>query len=90
MLQHLDRKFWELLEETSISWVLLIGVIIVAAVLIVRIKARYCGRADSEADPHQLLMQMGEMHREGELSEEEFRSIKGRLLSRTNNSTGKL
>jgi uncharacterized membrane protein len=77
-------RFGELLQETTVFWLVLIAAVIVAAVLIVRIRARYRGREDSEANQRLLLMQMGDLHREGELTEEEFRSIKGQLSGRRN------
>ena len=77
-------QFGELLQETTVFWFVLISAFIVAVVLIVQIRARYCGREDSEANQRQLLMQMGELHREGGLTDEEFRSIKGQMSGRRN------
>ncbi len=84
MRGRIGGQFGELLQETTVFWLGLIAALIVAAVLIVRIRARYCGREDSEANQRQLLMQMGDLHREGELTDEEFRSIKGRMSGRRN------
>ncbi len=84
MRGRIGGQFWELLPETTVFWLVLIAAVIVAAVLIVRIRARYCGREDREANGRLLLMQMGDLHREGELTEEEFRSIKSRLSGRRN------
>src|SRR3990172_5856220 len=53
-----------------------------AAWLIYQIRARFRDRADSAAEERQMLSQWGELHREGGLSQEEFRSIKGRLTQR--------
>ena len=86
----IDGRNRELLGEVTLIWVVLIAVIIVAAMLIVWIRARCRGREDREAMEHQLLMQMRELHREGDLTEKEFRSIKGRFTSRMNDSTHKL
>ena len=90
VLLRIDGRSRELLGEVSLIWVVLISVVIVAALLIVWIRARYRGREDSEAMERQMLMQMRELHREGDLTEEEFRSIKGRFASRMNDSTHKL
>jgi len=57
-----------------------------AAWLIFRIRARFRDHADSAAEERQMLSQMGELHREGGLSQEEFRSIKGRLTQRVDDS----
>jgi len=80
--RRIGGQFGELLQEMTVFWLVLISAVIVAAVLIVRIRARYCGREDREANQRLLLMQMGDLHRESELTEEEFRSIKSRLGGR--------
>ena len=80
----LGGQFGELLQETTVFWLVLIVAFIASAVLIVRIRTRYCGREDSEANQRLLLMQMGDLHREGELTDKEFRSIKGRMSGRRN------
>jgi hypothetical protein len=68
-------------------WVILFAVVAVAAWLLFRIRARYRDHEDPAEDDHRLLMQIGEMHREGGLSEEEFRSIKSRLIEPLDHST---
>jgi hypothetical protein len=68
-------------------WLALFVIVAVAAWLLFRIRARYRDHEDPAADHRQLLMQMGEMHREGGLSEEEFRSIKSRLIEPLDHST---
>jgi uncharacterized membrane protein len=45
-----------------------------------RIKAWYCDDSDPAGDETQMLFQIRELHREGDLSEEEYRSIKSRLI----------
>ena len=84
MRGRIGGQFGELLQETTVFWLVLIVAVIVASVLIVRIRTRYRGREDSEANQRQLLMQMGDLHREGEFTDEEFRSIKGRMSGRRN------
>jgi hypothetical protein len=54
--------------------------------LVVRIKSRYWGHEDPAAVEHEMLAQLGDLHREGQLTEEEYRSIKGRLLERIGGS----
>jgi hypothetical protein len=68
-------------------WVSLFAIVAVAAWLLFRIRARFRGHEDPAEDYHRLLMQVGEMHREGGLSEEEFRSIKSRLIEPLDHST---
>ncbi len=89
MFLRIEGRNRELLGEVSLIWAVLIFVVIVAALLIVWIRARYRGREDREAMERQMLMQMRELHREGDLTEEEFRSIKGRFASRLNDSIHK-
>jgi hypothetical protein len=57
-------------------WLILFAVVAGAAWLLFRIRARFRDHEDPAEDNHRLLMQLGEMHRQGGLSEEEFRSIK--------------
>ena len=57
-------------------WVALLAIVALAAWVLLRIRARFRDHEDSAEDNHRLLMQLGEMHRRGGLSEEEFRSIK--------------
>ena len=63
MRGRLGGQFGELLQETTVFWLVLIAALSVVAVLIVRIRERYCGREDSEANQRQLLNQMGVLHR---------------------------
>jgi hypothetical protein len=56
--------------------VALFAVVAIAVWLLFRIRARFRDSEDPAEDNHRLLMQVGEMHRRGGLSEEEFRSIK--------------
>ena len=61
-------------------WLALFVVVAAAAWLLFRIRARFRDSEDPAEDNRRMLMQMGEMHRQGGLSEEEFRSIKSRLI----------
>lgn len=61
-------------------WLALFAIVAVGAWLLFRIRARFRDSEDPAEDTHRLLMQAGEMHRQGGLSEEEFRSIKSRLI----------
>lgn len=77
-----SEKFGRMLAEL---WPPVIGILLViafAAWAIFRIRARYRDHADSAAAERQMLLQMGELRRGGDLSDEEYRSIKGRLIQR--------
>ncbi len=77
----------EVLQATWCWWLILFVILAVAAWLLSRIRARFRDHEDPAADNRQLLMQVGEMHRQGGLSEEEFRSIKSRLIEPLDHST---
>jgi hypothetical protein len=69
-----------ILAETWLVWLIFIALAAGAAWLVFRIRARFRDREDPAATRHRMLTQMGELHRQGELSAEEYRSIKGRLI----------
>lgn len=92
---------WDLLNryQDAMSPTTLVGTIIVAAFavwLIFQVRARFredTGRAD---DKLEMLTQFRELHQQGELTEDEYRLIKGRLardaarqMDATPNSTWK-
>lgn len=65
------------------SWHLFVGLLLLVGGLVWvvnQIRTRLRDDADHMTDKMQLLKQMRELHREGDLSEAEFRSIKSRLL----------
>lgn len=79
------KSYQELGKLLSQLWLPVIGFLLaiaVAAWVILRIRARYRDHADSTAVERQMLLQMGELRRGGDLSDEEYRSIKGRLIQR--------
>ena len=45
-----------------------------------RIKAWYCEDSDTAGSETEMLLQIRELRREGDLSDEEYRSIKSRLI----------
>lgn len=68
---------------------LYVAVVVAFCVLVwiaLRIKARFRDGADPAGDPRAMLAHFRELQREGGLSEEEFRSIKGRLMDRIDGS----
>lgn len=74
----LDPKVWKL-ALTSVALFAAIGF---AAWLIFRIRSRYRDNEDPAADEQRMLMQLRDLRRQGDLSENEYRSIKGRLAKR--------
>jgi hypothetical protein len=77
---HTNREeAFHLFQETTWSWVALFVILMVAGWLILRIRARFRDREDPAVAGRRMLMQMGELHRQGGLSDEEYRSIKNRL-----------
>lgn len=79
--RELDLLVWTLEIAAGLAVVLAISVW-----LIVRIRARYWGLEDPTAAETEMLLQLGELRREGQLTEEEYRSIKGRLVARIGES----
>ena len=75
-------KIRELLNTSAIWWIGLVVAMIVLAVLVNRLRAWYRGD-DGPADTgDKILEQMEELHRQGDLSEEEIRSIKSQFTGR--------
>jgi len=77
----------KLFQASWIAWLGLFVVLAIAAWLVVRIRARFRDREDPTEEGHQMLMQMGELHRQGGLSDEEYRSIKSKLSGPVDHST---
>ena len=84
------RSLDQLYEEFFDSlWQLLgLGAVIALGIMIMFwIRSRFRDDADSDTDPHSMLTQIRELRREGELTDEEYRSIKGRLVERLDGSS---
>jgi LPXTG-motif cell wall-anchored protein len=72
----------ELAKLFQVSWLPWAGLFLLlagAAWLILRIRARFRDRDDPTEGADRMLMQMGELHRQGGLSDEEYRSIRSKL-----------
>ena len=80
---------WKLVNASLLQWIGLLVAIVVLVGLIVRIRALLREDTDAAGDDHQLLTSISELHREGDLSEEEYRSIKGRLIHKLGKGPGK-
>ncbi len=82
----LDQIYEEFFDSL---WQLLgLGTIIAIGVMILfKLRSRFSDDADSDTNPHAMLSQIHELRREGELTDEEYRSIKGRLVERLDGSS---
>lgn len=76
----------KLFQASWMAWFGLFALLAVAVWLVLRIRARFRDREDPEEEGHQMLMQMGELHRRGGLSDEEYRSIKCKLSGTVDHS----
>lgn len=79
------RKFGRIGEPHYISLALtcLVGGVFVGIVVLIAMKLRSWYRKDSDdaAERDQMLLQFHELKRQGGLSEDEYRSIRGRLVA---------
>ena len=73
------EELFKLLQASWLAWFGLFALVAAATWFIVRLRARFRDREDSTEGGRQMLMQMGELHRRGGLSDEEYRSIKSKL-----------
>ncbi len=84
-----DGPIWKLLEGSPKEWGWFLGGLIGIAVALwafTRFIAWMRDDEDTAAAEQMMLTEIGELHRGGDLSEEEYRSIKGRLLERLQES----
>jgi len=73
---------WSVLNFSVYEVLALIAAISVSIWLIFWIRVRFWDHEDPEAVDHQMLLKIGDLLREGDLSEAEYRSIKSRLVER--------
>lgn len=76
------NSVWDILHLTAFELGGLFVLVVVGVWLIVRVRQRLHSRDDPAAVDHTMLIQMNELHRRGNLSDKEFRSINGRLIER--------
>lgn len=86
MLRQTERMWTRLLEVSGQDVLLLIVALCVLVGLVVWIRSWFRDREDTEADTHRMLTQFGDLRREGDLTEEEYRSIKQQLIRRLDDS----
>ena len=75
-----DAKFWRFLKASSLPWMAVGLLVVLGIVVITWVRKRYRDREDREAAMQQMLLQFREIKREGDLTDEEYRSIKNRLV----------
>jgi uncharacterized membrane protein len=71
----------DLLRASAWQWIGLVFAIVVLAWIVVRVREMFHTHDDPAGNTDQMLSEIREMYEEGKLSEEEFRSIKGRLTT---------
>lgn len=77
-----QEQLWRILDASALEIIGLTVLFAVAVWLIFRIRAWFLDGEDPAATDHFMLSQIAELKREGGLSDEEYRSIKGRLVNR--------
>lgn len=75
-----QKLFKKLFEGHIVEWIFAFIVISFLIWLIVWIVGRFRENEDRQVDADELLLQFSEMRREGDLTDDEFRSIKKRLV----------
>ncbi|WP_145224574.1 hypothetical protein [Gimesia algae] len=76
-----QKLFKDLLGDHLVEWILAVLIVSFLIWLIVWVVGRFRENEDRHVDARELLMQFAEMRREGDLSDDEFRSIKKRLVA---------
>ena len=79
---------WKLINASLWQWIGLLVAVGGLVGVIIRIRTLFREDADAAADNHQLLTSISDLHREGDLSEDEYRSIKGRLINKLGDNPG--
>ncbi len=74
--------WWNVVDQTSLVTIGLIVALLVLAWLVHIVRTWYWDSEDHTGGEEELLTHLRDLKREGELSEEEFRSIKSRLIER--------
>lgn len=80
----------DLFQNFAESGLLFFGLVVVIGIglwVVSWIRSRLADDEGSHAEDHRLLTQIADLKEQGDLSEEEYRSIKGRLVERIDDST---
>lgn len=78
-----QKLFKELFDGQIVEWTLAVLIISFLIWLIVWIVGRFRENENPHVDASELLLQFAEMQREGDLTDDEYRSIKKRLVKTT-------
>lgn len=78
---------WRLFNASVYQWIGLIIALGVLAGVVVWIRSLFREDEDTTADAHLMMVQFSELHRQGHLSDDEYRSIKGRLVTEIRDHT---
>jgi uncharacterized membrane protein len=81
----MDRRLGTIVDS-FVTLALLLVAVGVGIAIIYWVRSRFREDSDPAASDHAMLSHLGELHREGDLSEEEYRSIKGLLIGRLDES----
>lgn len=84
------RDLDDLFEEFAESGLIFVGLLVVIGLglwAVSWIRSRLADDEGSSAEDHRLLTQIADLKEQGDLTEEEYRSIKGRLVERIDDST---
>ena len=70
-----DEALWQIL--VPMLWI--VGLLLLLALIVAKVRAWFLRNADKETSVHQMLTEFRQLRDRGELSEEEFRTIRNRL-----------
>lgn len=79
----------DLFQEFASSALLFVGLVLVVGIglwIVTRLRSRLADDEGSATGDHRLLSQIADLKEQGDLTEEEYRSIKGRLVERIDDS----
>jgi hypothetical protein len=82
-----EERFHRVVLESAWTWIGLFFALLVLAWAVSRIRAWFREDDDPVGNTQEMLSEIREMYVEGDLSEEEFRSIKGRLTERVDRTS---
>jgi hypothetical protein len=76
------KSLGDFLDQSAWAGIGLVVALLILAWVAYRLRAWYGEDEDRTAADHELLTSLRDLHREGAVSEDEYRSIKGRLTGR--------
>ena len=75
-----ENQFADFMQDSLWWWVGLLFAIVVLTWTVLRLRQWFQEDSDPADDSRRMLSEIREMYHEGDLSEQEYRSIKGRLI----------